>query len=277
MDTRFLRDYSWIVNSDAPWKHLAKNLSETKVALITTAGLYNWKQTKHYNLGEDNGDSSYREIKKEVTQQDIRVSHKDIELKNGAGLDYNCIFPLDRLLEMEKEKRISSVSEVHCSVMGEIKDPKSFIDDTVPRIIKTLQKFLVDVVVISAVGPLSHQTAGLLAREIEEAEISTIVIGSLRTVLKNVKPPRTVLVRFPFGQAFGAPFDAASQKEILTECLIHIKSIKEPGEIAEFGFRWQDSFKKAIAVKPDLISLINKSGGKEPESFEKNKISADQF
>ncbi|KAB2879077.1 hypothetical protein F9K33_10880 [bacterium] len=277
MDTRFLRDYTWIVNNDAPWKHLSKNLSEAKVALITTAGLYNWKLTKHYNLGDDNGDASYREIKKDVTQQDIRVSHKVIELKNGAGLDYNCIFPLDRLLEMEKEKRISSVSEIHFSVMGEIKDPKGFLDETVPRIIKTLQKFLVDVVIISAVGPLSHQTAGLLAREIEEAEISTIVIGSLRTVLKNVKPPRTVLVRFPFGQVFGAPFDTASQKEILTECIIHIKSIKEPGEIAEFGFRWQDSFKKALSAKPDLGTLITKTGGKEPETSEKNKIAADQF
>lgn len=270
MDTRFLRDYSWIVNNDAPWKHLSKSLSEAKVALITTAGLYNWKQTKHYNLGDDNGDPSYREIKKETTQEDIRVSHKDIELKNGPGLDYNCIFPLDRLLEMEKEKRISSASEVHFSVMGEIKDPKGFIDDTVPRMIKSLQKFLVDAVIISAVGPLSHQTAGLMAREIEEAGISTIVIGSLRSVLKNVMPPRTVLVRFPFGQVFGAPFDTASQKEILTECLIHIKSIKEPGEIAEFGFRWQDSFKKALSLKPNLLSLINKSGTKETELSEKS-------
>lgn len=276
MDTRFLRDYSWIVNNDAPWKHLSKSLSESKVALITTAGLYNWKLTKHYNMGDDNGDASYRELKKEVTQADIRVSHKDIDLKNGAGLDYNCIFPLDRLLEMEKEKRISSASEVHLSVMGEIKDPKGFMDDTAPRIIKVLQKFLVDVVVISAVGPLSHQTAGLLAREIEEAKISTIVIGSLRNVLKNVNPPRTVLVRFPFGQVFGAPFDAASQKEILSECLIHVKSIKEPGEIAEFGFRWQDSFKRALAAKPDIGSLINKATGNEPGS-EKNKIAADQF
>jgi D-proline reductase (dithiol) PrdB len=277
MDTRFLRDYSWIVDNDAPWKHLSKSLSESKVALITTAGLYNWKLTKHYNLADDNGDISFREFKKDVTQADVRVSHKDIELKNGPGLDYNTVFPLDRLLELEKEKRISSVSEVHFSVMGEIKDPKLLIDNSVPKIIKLLQKFLVDVVIISAVGPLSHQTAGLLAREIEEAGISTIVIGSLKNVLKNVKPPRTVLVRFPFGQVFGAPFDAASQKEILTECLIHIKSIKEPGEVAEFGFRWQDSIRKALAVKPDLMSLMQKAGGKDSDSTDKIKIAANQF
>ncbi len=273
---RFLRDYSWIVNKDAPWKHLSKTLNESKVALITTAGLYNFKVTKHYNLADENGDSSFREIKKETTSAEIRVSHKDIELKSGAGLDPNCIFPLDRLLELEKEKKISSASEVHFSVMGEIKDPKSFLDNTVPKVIKQLQKFLVDAVIISAVGPLSHQTAGLLAREIEEAGITTIVVGSLKSVLKNVKPPRTVLVRFPFGQVFGAPFDPASQKDILMECLIHIKSIKEPGEIAEFAFRWQDSVKRAMANKPDLISLMQ-SPGRDTDTFEKNKISADQF
>jgi D-proline reductase (dithiol) PrdB len=265
MDTRFLRDYSWIVHMDAPWKHLSKTIGEAKVALITTAGLYNWKVTKHYNLADENGDSSYREIKNDSSQADIRVSHKDVELKTGAGLDMNCIFPLDRLLDLEKEKKISSVSEIHFSVMGEIKDPKGLLDNTVPKIIKQLQKFLVDAVVISAVGPLSHQTAGLMAREIEEAGISTIVVGSLKSVLKNVRPPRTVLVRFPFGQVFGAPFDAASQKEILTECLIHIKSIKEPGEIAEFAFRWQDSVKRAMASKPDLMALMQGSGAIETE------------
>jgi D-proline reductase (dithiol) PrdB len=265
MENRYLRDYEWIINSDIPWKHLAKQVTESKVALITSAGIYNWKTQKHFNLADDNGDCSFREIKKTNTQEETRVSCREMDLNGSVALDYNCIFPLDRLVEMEKEKRVSSASELHFSVMGEIKNPKEFIEDAVPKIVRQLQKFLVDVVIISAVGPLSHQTAGVMARMIEEAEISTIVVGGLKTVFQNVKPPRTLLVRFPFGQFFGAPFDTATQKEILNECLVHVKSIREPGEIAELGYQWHDSFKNALQKKPDLRELILKDNARSAE------------
>ncbi|MBX7150087.1 hypothetical protein K1X84_00505 [bacterium] len=276
MENRLLKDYTWVVNQDAPWKHLSKDISEAKVALITTAGLYPWKQTKHFNLADENGDPSFREIKKIITQEEIRISHKYYDLKDSVNLDFNCNFPLDRLLEMEKEKKISAVSESHFSVMGETKDPKAIINDTVPKIIKLLQKYLVDVVVITPVGALGHQTAALMAREIEEAEISTVMVSSLKTVCQNAKPPRTILVRFPFGQLFGAPFDVETQKEILAECLIHIKSIREPGEIAELNLRWRDSYAKALAAKPDLKSLASHTVDTDANN-DKRKISAEKF
>jgi len=255
MDARFFRDYNWSVNSDVPWKHLSKGINESKVALITTAGIYINKQQKHFNLADENGDISFREIKKTLDQSEVRIAHKDYDLKNSVQLDYNCILPIDRLMDLENESRIGATSEMHFSIMGEIRDPKPFIDETAPKIIKLLQKYLVDIVILSPVGALGHQTAGLLAREIEEAEISTIMVSALKSVCLNVKPPRTILVRFPFGQLFGAPFDAETQKEILSECLTNVKAIREPGEIGEVNLRWSDSYKKALAAKPELRHL----------------------
>ncbi len=257
MENRHLRDYTWTIHSDVPWKHMAKDLTQVKVALITTAGIYTWKTQKYFNLGDDNGDCSFREIKKDVVPGDLRVSHRFVDLKSSVGVDYNCIFPLDILKELEKEKRINSVSEIHFSVMGEIKDPKELMEDTVPKIIKQLQKYLVDMVIISPAGPLGHQTAAIMARIIEEAEISTIMLTSLKSVCSNVKPPRSLLLRFPFGMLYGAPFDAKTQKEILNECLVHIKSIREPGEIAEIGFQWKESYKAALQAKPDLKKIMS--------------------
>lgn len=276
MYERLLRDYQWAVNSDIPWKHLGKDISEAKVALLTTAGLYQHKLQKHFNLADENGDSSFREIKKGILQEEIRVSHRFIDLRASAGVDFNCVFPLDRLVEMEKEKRISSVSEMHFSLMGEIRDPAEVISNSVSKIIKQLQKFMVDVVIVSPVGPWGHQVAALAARSIEDAEISTVLISSLKTVCQNVRPPRTVLVRFPFGQPFGAPFDHETQREILNECLIHVKSIREPGEIAELGNRWKDSFRSAMANKPDLLKVMSETSG-TLETAEKRKIAADRF
>jgi D-proline reductase (dithiol) PrdB len=276
MFDRILRDQSWIVNTDIPWKHLGKDLSETKVALITTAGVYPWKATKHFNLADDNGDGSFREIRRGVSQEELRVSHKWVDLKDSAALDFNCIFPLDRLAEMERDKRISTMAEVHYSVMGEVKSCSELVEETVPKIVKQLQKFLVDLVILSPVGPLGHQTAGQMARAIEDEEISTVMVGCLRSICENVKPPRTVLVRFPFGQLFGAAFDHATQREVLNECLIHAKSIREPGEIAELGLRWRDSFTNALQARPDLVRMM-RDASQAGEPTEKKKIAADAF
>lgn len=256
MEERLFKNYEWQTFADAPWKHLSKDISESKVALLTTGGIYNWKATKHFNLADENGDPTFREIKKNVSQEDIRIAHRHVELKASVALDVNCLFPIDLLLEMEKERKISAVSESHFSLMGEVKDPGPILDESVPKIIKQLNKFMVDVVIVSAVGPWSHQTAALIARELEEAEICTIMISCMRTVSANIKPPRTVLVRFPFGQPFGAPFDRETHKEILAECLVHVKSIREPGEIAELGLRWRDTFAKGLREYPQLRSVV---------------------
>ncbi len=256
MEDRLFKNYEWQVFEDAPWKHLAKDISESKVALVTTGGIYNWKNTKHFNLADENGDASFREIKRTVAQDEIRIAHRHVEMKNSVALDVNCLFPIDQLIEMEKERKISAAAETHYSFMGEVKDPKSIINDSVPKMIKQLNKFMVDVVILSAVGPWSHQTAAMMARELEEADISTVMISCMRSISANIKPPRTVLVRFPFGQPFGAPFDRETHKEILAECLVHVKSIREPGEIAELSLRWRDTFSKALREHPQLRTAV---------------------
>lgn len=268
MEERLFKNYEWIVQKDAPWKSLGKDISEAKVALLTTGGLYQWKSAKHFNLADEAGDPSFREIKKSVLQEDVRVSHRYLDMQNGAGLDFNCLLPLDALTDLEREKRISAACETHFAVMGEVKDPTPILTESVPKIAKLLKKFLVDVVIVSAAGPWSHQTGAMIARELEEEEFSTVFVSSLRSVSVNVKPPRTILVRFPFGQPFGAPYDRQTQKDVLSECLVHVKSIREPGEIAEISLSWRDTFAKAMREHPELRSVAMGSPLKQAESGE---------
>ncbi len=277
MSQAISKDYPWIVNSDVPWKSLSKEISDAKVVLITTSGLYQWKTQKHFNLAVESGDVSFRELKRPIEETESRYSHKSQEWLRPAMLDMNCTFPIDRLMDLTRERRIGSVSESHFSVMGEIADPAELIDDTIPKLIKLIQKYLIDIAIICPVGPLDHQTGGLIARALEDEGVSTVMIASLKTVCENVKPPRTVLVRFPFGQLFGAPFDISTQKEILAECLIHIKSIREPGEIAPLNLTWRNSVERALAAKPNLFQLLSQNPDKNREPADKKKIAADKF
>ena len=271
------KDYPWIVNSDIPWKSLSKDIADAKVVLITTAGLYQWKTQKHFNLAAENGDSSFRELKRPIEGTESRYSHKSQEWLRPAMLDMNCTFPIDRLMDLTRERRIGSVSESHFSVMGEITNPSELIDDSIPKLIKLVQKYLIDIAIICPVGPLDHQTGGLIARALEDEGICTVMIGSIKSICENIKPPRTVLVRFPFGQLFGAPFDISTQKEVLAECLIHIKSIREPGEIAPLNLNWRTSIARSLEAKPNLFQLLNQNPERIKEPADKKKISADKF
>ena len=72
----------------------------------------------------------------------------------------------------------------------------------------------------------------------EEAGISTIVIGSARDVMESVKAPRSVFVNFPLGHNTGKPFDRELQLSILNDAFEALKSIKQPGAIIDLPYQW---------------------------------------
>ena len=152
-----LEDYEWINSDHVPWKRLEKDLTECKVALMTTAGIYITEGQKPFThiVGKEN--ISYRAIPKMVNQSDIRVSHDGMELDDTVGRDMNVIFPIHRLHELEEEKIIAAVADEHYSTGGDIRNPRLFVTDTLPKIRAKLQESLVDTVILAPTTPLAHQ------------------------------------------------------------------------------------------------------------------------
>jgi D-proline reductase (dithiol) PrdB len=60
----------------------------------------------------------------------------------------NCLFPLQRLQEMENSGRIGRMSERHYSIMGYILNPERLLWETVPALIRNLKEDMADVVVL---------------------------------------------------------------------------------------------------------------------------------
>ncbi|MDZ7676671.1 MAG: hypothetical protein U5K30_16585 [Acidimicrobiales bacterium] len=54
-----------------------------------------------------------------------------------------------------------------------------------------------------------------LAHVFEEAGLSTIVLGSNRSVVERMKPPRVLHCEFPLGRPLGKPGDAEFQRDVL--------------------------------------------------------------
>ena len=134
-----------------PWTPLAKPLSECTVALLSSAGIALKDDQPFDQEGERQnpwwGDPTYRVLPKTATEKDVRLYHLHID-PSYVEQDLNCLFPLQRLQEMENSGRIGRMSERHYSIMGYILNPERLLWETVPALIRNLKEDMADVVVL---------------------------------------------------------------------------------------------------------------------------------
>jgi D-proline reductase (dithiol) PrdB len=78
----------------------------------------------------------------------------------------------------------------------------------------------------------------LVARVLEEQGIATVTLAAMRDVVEAVKPPRAVLLKFPFGSPLGRPGDADKQSEVIKTALSLLETADAGGVIAEPDIRY---------------------------------------
>ena len=96
--------YRWVENTDAvPWSSLKKPLSQCRVALICSGGIYKKGQIAfHY---ED--DISFRIIESDTAQSDLRITHFAYDM-TAARNDPNVVFPTQGLKALADEGAVQS-------------------------------------------------------------------------------------------------------------------------------------------------------------------------
>jgi hypothetical protein len=80
---------------------------------------------------------------------------------------------------------------------------------------------------------------GLVQREIERQGIPTIGISIVRKFSEKVRPPRTIVLKWPFGHPLGEPFNVSQQRAVLTEAFNALYTIDVPGKIIDLPFKWR--------------------------------------
>jgi len=83
---------------------------------------------------------------------------------------------------------------------------------------------------------------GLVCRVVEEAGIATVCVSTGRDLTEQIRPPRSLFVNFPMGNAFGAPFDVTMQMAILRAALELAETATEPGVLVDLPYVWPESF-----------------------------------
>ena len=132
--------YRWVVNEDVPWTPLKKPLKHCKVALIGSGGVYHKDQPPFHTRD----DVSYREISKDVAVEELLVSHFGYRTED-AKADPNCVFPIERLRELEAEGVFGELADPAYSFMGGVYSARKVTEDLAPALIGEVQENGVDV------------------------------------------------------------------------------------------------------------------------------------
>ncbi len=64
-------------------------------------------------------------------------------------------------------------------------------------------------------------------------------MGNMLDRMRNVKPPRALLVKFPRGSMLGEPGNSKRHRRIIMDALDALGTMSEPGTIRELPYRWK--------------------------------------
>jgi len=125
-----------------PWAPMAKPLSQTTIALVTSAGM-SLKTDPPFDMEREKkeaiwGDRSFRAIPRETREKDIEVNHLHINT-NWIKQDINVILPLARMAEFENEKIIGRLAPTAYSFYGFQWQSTDFLKEAIEPISKKMK------------------------------------------------------------------------------------------------------------------------------------------
>jgi len=139
------KPYQWFTPIDDPaFTPLAKPLSESKLAMISTAGTYVQGQVAyHYK-----DDTSIRAIPSNTPIDKIRFSHIMENYLIEARQDPLTVFPLEALRRLKDEGVIGALADNYLSCMGGIYSQNRVATELIPNLEIALEREQPDVLLL---------------------------------------------------------------------------------------------------------------------------------
>ena len=136
--------YQWVRNETSPpWTPLEKPLSECRVGLIASGGIYAEGQVAfHFK-----DDVSYRIIDTSLPSNTLRATHFAYDLTD-AREDINVVFPIDTLRDLVAEHVLGSLGPRAYTFMGGIYSARKVRDILAPALTRRLLEDEVDLAIL---------------------------------------------------------------------------------------------------------------------------------
>lgn len=137
-------EYRWVHSTEPPpWSPLTAPISQSRLGLIATGGIYVEGQTAfHYK-----DDTSYRAVPSDVATTDLRATHFAYDLTDARD-DINVVFPIDTLRTLVDHGEIGELGPNAYTLMGGIYSTRRVTEQLVPELVKRCQADELDVVLL---------------------------------------------------------------------------------------------------------------------------------
>ena len=147
---RTMQMFPCMDRDDSPWTPMRKPLSESRVAMVTSAGLHLRDDKPFITELHGGGDSSYRVLPRRTPVADIIQSHVSIGFDHASIYrDINVTYPIDRLEELCEQGVIGSLADNYYSFMGALRDTSTVFNETGPEVARQMLDEGVEVVLLT--------------------------------------------------------------------------------------------------------------------------------
>ena len=233
--------YVWAHYIDVPFSPLKKPLPQSVLGLITTAVPYDLDKGPQGQGAPYNSTAKfYQPYQKSIEGKvDLRIAHVGIDRKNANMEDSNCWFPLEAANRAAAAGEVGAISPNFYGLPTN-RSQRHTLEIDAPRILEMLQADGVDIAVLIPNCPICHQSQSLLARYLEAAGISTVVMGAAKDIVEYCGVPRLLFSDFPLGNAAAKPNDVASQNLNFQLALRLLESAPAPRTTVQSPLRWSD-------------------------------------
>ena len=236
--------YRWAHYLDAPFTPLSKPLSQSRVAIVTTAAPYQPDKGDQGPGAKYNGSAKFYAVYSGDTARDhdLRISHIGYDRVHTTATDSNTWFPLAALRRAAAAGRIGEVGpRFHGAPTN--RSQRVTIETDAPEMLVRVREDRADVAIIVPNCPVCHQTSTLTARHLEANGIPTVVMGCAKDIVEHAGAPRFLFSDFPLGNSAGKPHDVASQDQTLEYALRVLESAAGPRTTMQNPLRWSESGK----------------------------------
>ena len=200
--------YRWAHYVDAPFQPLRKPLSQSRVAIVTTAAPFDPAKGDQGPGAKYNGGAKFYPVYDGDTSKthDLRISHLAYDRVHTSADDSGTWFPLPQLQRLARAGRIGEVAPRFFGAPTN-RSHRVTIETDAPEILARCRADKVDAAVLVPNCPVCHQTVSLVARHLEANGISTVVMGCAKDIVEHAAVPRFLFSDFPLGNSAGKPHD----------------------------------------------------------------------
>ena len=238
----FTTPYRWAHYLDAPFTPLKKALSQSRVALVTTAAPYQPDKGDQGPGAAYNGSAKFYTVYSGDTSldHDLRISHIGYDRIHTTAADSGTWFPLAALRRAASAGRIGEIAaRFHGAPTN--RSHRVTIETDAPEMLARLREDQVDAAIVVPNCPVCHQTSTLTARYLEANGIPTVVMGCAKDIVEHAAAPRFLFSDFPLGNSAGKPHDVASQDQTLEYALLVLETAAGPRTTMQSPLRWSES------------------------------------